>query len=128
MDDGAKFSPRAGAGTAADFLAVREKISLALMFPEDAEREVCDASEQWETALNFLESASTFASTLAFSRSLDTDKTIVFKGVIASDSDEMPVFSLVCGTNIQKYLILKGIIEVERVKGIETARTSPPFS
>ena len=69
--------------------------------------------------MNFLESASTFASTLAFSRSLDTDKTIVFKGVIASDSDEMPVFSLVCGTNIQKYLILKGIIEVERVKGIE---------
>ena len=36
-----------------------------------------------------------------------------------SDSDAMPVFRLVCGTNIQKCLILKGIIEVERVKGIE---------
>ena len=81
--------------------------------------EVCDASEQQETALKTLESASTFASTLAFSRSSDINNTIVFTGVIASDSDAMPVFRLVCGTSVQKLLILKGIIELEAEVGIE---------
>ena len=81
--------------------------------------EVCDASEQQETALKTLESASTFASTLAFSRSSDINNTIVFTGVIASDSDAMPVFRLVCGTSVQKLLILKGIIELEAKVGIE---------
>ena len=66
-----------------------------------------------------LESASTFASTLAFSRSSDINNTIVFTGVIASDSDAMPVFRLVCGTSVQKLLILKGIIELEAKVGIE---------
>lgn len=55
-------------------------LTLALMFPEDVQQEVCDASEQQETALHFLESASTFASTLAVLGQRDGDGCPVFIG------------------------------------------------
>lgn len=93
------------AGTAANFfLTVREELWLALMFPEDVELEVCDASEQWETALKTIESASTFASTFVFSHLFNLDKAIAFTGLFESDSNEMPVFRRVCGVMIQKSL------------------------
>ena len=45
-------------------------------------RRVFDTGERVETALNFLESASTFASTFAVLSRVNTDKTTVFTGVL----------------------------------------------
>ena len=88
-------------------------------------RRFFDTGERVETALNFLESASTFASTFAVLSAACIDKTLVFTDHLTSDSDETPVLRLFYGTRNNKVLIIRGIIDLEAEVGI--GLISPPL-